>query len=115
MNLYKMNINDEYLSLIKKGYKKHEYRLFNDKRKPIKVDDYLMLVSNTNSNDFIKVKVIKIETFQHWDKALSQCWKEDFKDLYSSLDELINVCNTFYSKEDIEKYGIVVYSISLIK
>lgn len=113
MNLHKMNIKEEYLTLIKEGIKKHEYRLYNDKRKLINIDDYLLLVSCTNSNDFIKVRVTDIKVYKTWKDALFLYWKEDFNNMYSSLIDLINECDKFYNKEEVEKYGIVVYTIEL--
>ena len=38
-------------------------------------------------------------------------WQQDFKNLYNSLEEALFECYKFYPKTEVDKYGIIVYSI----
>lgn len=114
MREFKMHIHDQYLDLIENGNKKHEYRLNNIERQQIKVADVLVLISNNDASRFIKVKVAKTEVFPDWESAVQQYWQNDFVGLYQSIEEALFACKRFYSQEDVEKYGIIVFTINKI-
>lgn len=109
--LYKMNIDDIYFQLVRSGQKKHEYRLNDEKRQQIKVGDEILLVNNLDSKQTFLVTVKDIKVYKDWRSALESTYKEDFLDVYNSLEETIEACSKFYSKEDVEKYGIVSFEI----
>jgi len=104
-------IRKHFLDLIRAGVKRHEYRLG---KKDVCVGDCLELICNDDPTDRISVLVVGIERFGCWEEALKEHWEEDFKGMYESLDDLVRECSTFYSKEEIEKYGINVFEISLV-
>jgi ASC-1-like (ASCH) protein len=110
-----MKIHPKYLELIKKGIKKHEYRLAEPKRRAINIDDIINLSSTTDETDAAKVKVTKIEIFGNWKEALMLYWQDDFKNMYKDIDSVIKDCEQFYKKEDIVEYGIVVFAIELLE
>lgn len=109
--LYKMNIDDIYFKLVKSSQKKREYRLYNESRRQIQVGDEILLVNNQDRNQSFLVTVTDIKIYKDWRSALENTYKEDFLDVYNSLEETIEACSKFYSKEDVEKYGIVVFEI----
>lgn len=112
MFVNKMKIRPEFISMVKDGKKRHEYRLNNETRRNIKIGDIIVLISNQNKNDFIKVKVLNKQVYNSWEDALVECWDQDFKELYPSIEDALKVCYKFYSKVDVDKYGIVVYTIT---
>ena len=109
--IYDMYILDKYLELIKAGIKKNEYRLYNEERRKIKIGDEIKLIANGDENNYIIVRVKNIFIYKDFNEAFKNRWENDFKDLYNNLDDLLNDCNKFYSKEEIDKYGIVVFNI----
>lgn len=111
MTQYVMKIREKFIGHIKSGKKIREYRLNDETRKQIKQGDILILVSTINDNDYVRVRVKMRECFSSWHDALESYWEEDFKELYSSLDEAISECNHFYSRDEVKKYGIVVFGI----
>ena len=106
-----MNIDDIYYQLVKKGQKVHEYRLNDEKRQKINPDDDILLVNNSDLNETFLVKVISKTIFPNWEEALKDTYQDDFYGLYDNLAEAIEACNKFYSKENVEKYGIVVFKL----
>lgn len=104
-------IRPPFLSLIKNGIKKHEYRLASPKYTSLNVGDRLILVSNQDLRDFAITRVNKIAKFYDWESALKQYWKDDFKGLYSNFDDLIKECYRFYTIDEIKEYGIDVFEI----
>lgn len=106
-------IRPKFLSLIKSGIKKHEYRLASPKYTSSNVGDRLILVSNQDSRDFVVTRVNKIMRFFDWESALEKYWEDDFKGLYSNFNELIKECHRFYTDGEIKEYGIDVFEIAL--
>ena len=115
MKYVKMKIREHFISLIKSGIKKHEYRLANPKYSDIHVGDILLLISNQNPSYYTKVIVDKIEHYRNWDEALYNRWQNDFKGLYENYEELIKECKRFYTKDEIDMYGINVFSVKPFK
>ena len=106
-------IRPPFLSLIKSGIKKHEYRLASPKYTSLNVGDRLVLVSNQDSRDFAVTRVNKIVKYYDWESALEKRWEEDFKGLYSNFDDLVKECHRFYAADEIKEDGIDVFKISL--
>ena len=114
MSLYRLKIKEKFLKSIREGKKTREYRLVTPERKNISVGDILVLLSNQDKNDFVKVTVEKKEFFKNWDEALSNYWESDFPD-FDSIDSVKKECYKFYKKEDVDNCGIEVLHFSLFK
>ena len=112
MKNYYLKIRDKYINEIISKNKIHEYRLATPERKEIKVSDTLIMISNQNKNKFVKVTVEAKQTFKTWEDALIGYWQQDFKNLYNSFEDVLNECFRFYPKSEVDRYGIIVYSIS---
>ena len=115
MKTYLMKIKEKFIDSVLSGQKTHEYRLNDNDRRQIKCNDRIILVSRSNSAKYINVRVTKIETYKSWKEALESYWEKDFKDIFDDLDIAIKECNRFYNSEDVEKFGIVVFSIVPMK
>ena len=102
-----LKIRDHFIDLIKKGIKTHEYRLADSRYANIKVGDVLVLISNQNQHNYIRVTIESIEKYSDWNSALNMYWKKDFEGLFSSYDDAIKECYKFYSKDEVDKYGII--------
>ena len=115
MKLYYLKIRDKFINEVVGGLKRREYRLANEERRKIKVGDTLVLVSNQNRKNFVKVTVKKVKCYPNWGEALKDNWQSDFKNLYSSLEDAIKECQRFYSKDDVDKYGIIVFEMEPLR
>lgn len=110
MKTYYLQIRDKFIEAIRNGLKKHEYRLATVDRKNIKIGDTLVVISTTNKKHFVRVTVKKINLYQNWKDALQANWS-DFENIYPSLDEAIKDCNRFYTRDEVNTYGIIGYEI----
>lgn len=115
MKTYYMKVRDKFIDEIKNGIKKHEYRLNTEERRNIKIGDTIVLISNQNKNNFVKVSVNSIEHYDNWHEALNSYWEEDFINLFTNKEEAIHECHKFYSKLEVDTYGIVVFGIKVLK
>ena len=105
-------IKDDFLENIRRGLKEREYRLNDERAQRISVGEKMRLVSNKRDSKYITVKVVQKKVFRTWREALSAYWKNDFQALYSSMEEALNQLKAFYSDEDVQKFGIVVFRIT---
>lgn len=115
MKTYYLKIREKFISEISAGIKKHEYRLASPERLQAKVGDTLVLISNQNKKIFIKTTIKAVRIYKSWKEALQDNWQEDFKNLYTTLDEALHECYKFYRREEVEQYGIVSFDIEPIK
>ena len=111
MRTYYMKIRDKYIRTVHDGIKKHEYRLATPERKQIRIGDNIILISNQNRNVYVRTTVNGRTIYKDWTEALEQNWQSDFKDLYPSLDEALKECYRFYTKQEVDKYGIISFDI----
>lgn len=111
MNYYKLKIKERFLEPTKKGTKLHEYRLATPERRKIRIGDVLVLRNNQNLQEYVKVVVKSIEFYCSWEEPLEKYWKKDFQGVFTDLKETKSECYKFYSRDEIAKYGILVFEI----
>ena len=107
MKLYESSFED-----VKSGKKKREYRLNDEKRKLVRVGDTIRFLKLPNLDEEFVVDVQGIETFDNWFDCYSKYYEEDFKDRYDSVEAVVQdtLCG-YYTKEESEENGCVVFSI----
>lgn len=114
MKTYYLKIRDKYISDIKNRVKKHEYRLASPERMQAKVGDTFVLISNQNKDNFVRTTIKGIKVYNSWNEALIENWEQDFKNTFNSLEETLKECYKFYTKDEVSRYGIVVFDIEPI-
>lgn len=109
-----MGLNHDQFLLMKKGTKKIEIRLNDEKRSDLKVGEAITF-RDTATNEKLTVTVEKINKF------------ETFRELYSnfdaivvgspkndSLDKMVSDTYTIYSPEQEKKYGVLALKVNII-
>ncbi len=108
---YTMNLHNAPFEKIKSGTKTVEMRLFDERRKNIKVGDAILFTNNTTGEQLC-VQVTKIEVFVN------------FEELYANYDKISigyessEVANPadmllYYTCEQIATYGVVAIGIKI--
>lgn len=111
MKTYYLKIRDKFISDIKSRIKKHEYRLATPERRQVKIGDTFVLVSNQNKDNFVRATIKGIKLYNTWKGALIENWEQDFKKSFSSLEDTLKECYKFYTKAEVDRYGIVAFDI----
>ena len=112
MMIWEMNLDEGPFELIKSGQKTVEMRLCKNDRDLILPKDHI-LFHLASGGDKIEVLVLNITKFP------------SFAELYKAYDKIAlgyrrdetpdpNDMLTYYSKKDIEKYGVIAIEIKLI-
>ena len=106
-----MRLHNKPFMLIKDGIKNIEMRINDDKRQLIKIGDNIQFV-NRFTNEIIYTEVINLYYFNN------------FEELYNNFDKVSigydknddanpNDMNKYYSKEEIDKFGVLAIEIKL--
>lgn len=110
--IIEMKLQDSPFNQIKNGTKTIELRLYDEKRKQIKINDKIIF-TNINTNEKLTVLVTNLhiydsfeELYKHFDKV----------SLGYNIDEEANPkdMELYYSNEEQSKYGVIGIEIKLI-
>ena len=107
--IHKMKLNESPFERIKNGTKTIEFRLYDEKRKMIKIGDKIEFSKLPDLQEKILVDVLDI----YRDKT----FKNLFKKIYTDEDEIERKTKSmyqFYSKEQEKKYGVIGIKIDLL-
>ena len=101
------HLNEDIFKIVKNGTKHIEVRLNDDKRKKLKVGDDLIFINQNNDDKRINAIIKGLKYFSSFEDLvdyyrIDEIYKED-----SSKEEFLELINKFYTKGEIEKYGVV--------
>lgn len=110
-----MGLYDTPFRSIESGRKTVEVRLYDEKRKKIKLGDLIKFTKLPDKNETLIVKVLGLQPYSSF--------KEMYKDIPSSkfdcegkpIDEMIESTYTIYSPDQEKKWGTLAMMIKLIK
>lgn len=106
--LHKMKLNEDPFNRMKNGIKTIEFRLYDEKRKKIKIGDTIEFSKLPDLQEKIVVDVL--------DLYQEPTFEDLFKKLYSDkneIDEKVKSMHTIYSNEREEKYGVLGIKIKI--
>ena len=109
---YHMNLHDAPFNKIKEQSKTIEMRLYDERRKVLKVNDIIIFTNNV-TNEQIKVVILDLYRF------------DSFKEVYEKFDKVSLGYETkekahykdmqqYYSEENIKKHGVLAIKIKVI-
>lgn len=105
--IYRMKLQGEPFKQIKKGIKKIEIRLNDEKRKFFEINDYIEFTNIST----LEIMFVKITNLYHF---------ESFEKLFNNFDNSILGCGSYeemykyYSKEEENKYGVLGIEIKVL-
>ena len=109
---YKMNLHPEPFELIKRGIKDVEMRLYDERRKPIKIGD-LIEFNNITTGERLLVKVVNLLKYATFVELYKAYPKERLGYEPHEIADPHDM-EKYYSKEQIEECGVLAIEIKLI-
>lgn len=109
--MHKLNVKEKYYKLLKSGVKTIELRLFDEKRRNIKIGDCIEFFNLSNEHDkfvAVVVNLYRADNFIELSDKIDCC-----KAGFFNKDELVLVLEEFYSKDRQQKYGVVGIEVVL--
>ena len=111
---HEMQLQPSPFEMIRDGTKTIELRLFDEKRRKIRIGDTISF-TNTASKEVLRVKVLELSVFDSFETLysrlpLSECGYAEEDIDTASPDDM----NIYYPKEMQQKYGVVGIKIALL-
>lgn len=111
-NYHHMHLNKQAFELIKTGIKTIEVRIYDEKRKCLKVGDKIVFENRENSSETLTAKVISLLHFKSFEKLFKNVSaKEIGFNGNESEKEMINCYYNYYSEEEEAKFGVIAIKI----
>ena len=112
--VHEMKLQPEYYNFILNGTKRIEIRLFDEKRKQIKLGDTIKFLKESELTEFFNAKVVGLLRYNSFDNMFKDFDVSVLADKSMTKDELIAVLEQFYTKEKQKQYGVLGIRIELI-
>ena len=108
-----MKLQPQYFNYIKKGTKRIELRLYDEKRKKINIGNTIIFYKEPKLNDKIKTKVIELLRYNSFKELFDDYNISVLADKSMTKEELIKTLEEFYPKDEQNKYGVIGIRIEL--
>lgn len=107
-----MHLSDSPFDRMMNGEKIREYRVNDDKRKLVRVDDVIEF-HRLNSDDVMIMDVVKVETFPNLEEAVCKYFDLDYKSRYDDVASVVHgfISKGYMSVDEINENGVVVIEV----
>lgn len=110
-----LNLAPVYFDLINSGEKLLEGRLNDEKRKNFNIGDKITFYKEPEKTETLNAIILNKYIFDNFEIMAKELNKKDLGFQKQSKKEMINTYRTIYSKEDEQRFGVVVFKIKVIK
>ncbi|MDE6142305.1 MAG: NUDIX domain-containing protein [Bacilli bacterium] len=95
---------------VKSGKKTRDYRLYDEKRRELRVGDTILFRKLPNLDEEFLVEVTNIVVYPNWYECYAAHFDEDFKAEYESVEDVVEDTYNggYYTKEESDLLGCVV-------
>ena len=105
--MFQFRLEEDIFEIVKNGTKRVECRLYDEKRKKMKIGDELVFLKRPLEEEKIVTKIVNLKIYDNFNELVKYY---DIERLYlSSLtkDDFVKLLGRFYSDDEQEKYGVV--------
>ena len=115
-DMHEMKLNSSAFDRMKNGIKKREYRVNDEKRRKVKRGDIITFKKLPDLDEELEMIVTNVEIFNNFTDAVTPYFITDFSDRYETIEELVEsfYSRGYYDKDEVEKYGAVVFTLERI-
>jgi ASC-1-like (ASCH) protein len=110
---YSFNLQPQFFDSIKNGQKKIEVRLYDEKRRQIKIGDLIEFSKEPEREEKVLVRVTGILNYETFTLLANDFPSTMFG--HPDTEDLLKSIYTFYKPEDEQKYTVVGIRIELVK
>lgn len=104
----------QYFDFIRKGTKRVELRLNDEKRQKLKIGDTIIFAEKNNDKNKISVEVIDLFKCNTFNEILDMFDVEILADKSISKKDILNNLERFYTKQQQLEYGVLGIQIKLL-
>lgn len=111
---HEMKLRPEYYDYILRGTKRIELRLNDEKRSIIKIGDIITFKKEPELTESFKCRVVALLNYKSFEDLFEDFPIEILADKSMTKEDLINVLETFYTKEKQNEYNVLGIKLELI-
>ncbi len=112
--MHEMKLQPKYYDFIRKGTKRIEIRLNDEKRRLIKIGDTIKFLKEPELTESFEVKVVDLLRYDSFDDMFKDYDISILADKSMTKEQLKEVLEEFYTKEKQSMYGVLGIKIELI-
>lgn len=112
--VHELGLQSTFYDYMLNGTKKVEIRLYDDKRKLIKIGDIIRFKKEPDRIESFDTKVVGLLKYNNFEEMFNSLDISLLADKSMTKDELIKALEVFYTKEKQEKYGVLGIMIELL-
>ena len=112
--MHELKLQPEYYDYILNGTKRIEIRLYDEKRRKIKIGDTIKFSKEPELKESFKVKVVGLLRYNSFEDMFKDFDISILADISMTKEDLIKELEQFYTKEKQDKYGVLGIRIELI-
>lgn len=112
---HEMKLNANAFELIRKGEKTIEVRLYDDKRRQIKLGDEIEFSELPRMENKLSTKVTALLIYKDFKSLYSDFPGKDFGGDGWTVDALVENIHEYYSKGEESEFGVLGIKLELIK
>ena len=113
--MHELKLLPKYYDYILNGTKRIELRLYDEKRRKIKIGDKICFLKESDLKESFVVNVVGLLRYNSFSDLFNDFDISILADNAMTKEELLNVLSEFYTKEKQEKYGVLGIRIELEK
>lgn len=113
--MHEMKLQGEYYNYILNGTKRIEIRLYDEKRRKVKLGDTIKFLKEPNLKESFKAKVIGLLKYNTFEDMFKDFDISILADKSMTKEELLKALEKFYSEDKQKEYGVLGIRIELIK
>lgn len=107
--IHQMKLNDDPFERVKNGTKTIEFRLYDEKRRKVKIGDKIEFSKLPDLQEKILVDVLDLYTEPSFEELFEKIYKDK-----EQAQQKANAMYEIYSPENEKKYGVVGIKIKLV-
>ena len=113
---HQMKLNNNAFDRMVKCNKKREYRVNDEKRRKVKIGDIITFRKLPDLKEKLDMLVTDVQVYNDFRETVTPYFEEDFSDRYEDIDSLVEsfYSKGYYNKDEVEKYGTVVFTLEKI-
>ncbi len=113
VKVHNMKLQAQYFDWIKKGTKRIELRLNDEKRQKIRIGDEIIFEKVDKDPQYLKTKVVDLDYEDNFNELIDKFDIDLLADKQVKKEELLSILNEIYPLEKQKKYGVVGIKIEI--
>lgn len=112
--MFDCHLDPDVFEVVEKGIKNVEVRVYDEKRRRMKIGDEIVFLKRPLEQEKITTKIIGLKTYSNFNELVKDYNIERLYLNTFTKEEFINLLGRFYSEEEQKEFGVVAIEFEVI-